>query len=116
MIERSDFDHVGLITSERREGETWLEEGRLWVTNPRTSPYHIEWLRFASDSPVTGPTRERPHVAFRVRDLAEAIADHAVVLEPTVIGDGFAKIAYIEADGALIEFMEYADPDEEGWL
>jgi hypothetical protein len=116
QFDRTRFDHIGLITEEEKPGETWLEGGRLWVTSPRDHPANVEWLRFAPDSPVTGPTRSRPHVAYRVDDLAAAIEGHDLVLEPTVIADGFATIAYVDVDGVLVEFMQYRDPEEQGWF
>jgi catechol 2,3-dioxygenase-like lactoylglutathione lyase family enzyme len=114
--DRSRFDHIGLITDRERPGERWLEGGRLWVTSPRDHPFNVEWLRFAPDSPVSGPTRTQPHVAYRVDDLAASLAGHEVVLEPTDVGDGFATVAYVDVDGALVEFIQYRDPDEQGWF
>ena len=66
---RSGFDHIGLITDDVKPGESWVEATRVWVTNPREHPYNVEWLRFEPDSPVTGPLRTEPHVAYRVDDV-----------------------------------------------
>ena len=66
------FEHIGLITNERKAGEDWVEATRVWVTNPREHPFHVEWLRYEPDSPVTGPVREKSHVAYSVENLAEA--------------------------------------------
>lgn len=66
---------------------------------------------------MTGPLRTEPHVAYRVDDLEQAIAGHEVVLGPfDPSGYGFARVAFVNADGALVEFLEYADPAEEGWF
>ena len=51
------FDHVGLITDEKKEKENWVESTRVWVTNPKEHPFNIEWLRYEMDSPVKGPVR-----------------------------------------------------------
>ncbi len=115
-FDRSRFDHVGLITDEKREGESWVEATRVWVTSPRAHPFNVEFLRFEPDSPVTGPLRTEPHVAYRVADVHEAIAGHNVLAEPFDVGDGFVTVAFVEVDGALVEFMQYANPDEEGWF
>ena len=64
-----DFDHIGLPTDVKRPNEMWVESTRVWVTSPTDSPDMIEYLRYEPDSPVTGPLREKPHVAFRVEDL-----------------------------------------------
>ncbi len=115
-IERARFDHIGVITDERREGETFVDTTRVWVTNPRAHPFHVEYLRFEPDSQVEGPAREQPHVAYRVDDLSAAIAGHELLLGPFTVGGGFCEVAFVHIDGAVIEFMQYANPDEEGWF
>jgi hypothetical protein len=116
QCDRSSFDHVGIPTEEKKEGESWVEATRVWVTSPRAHPYHIEWLRFEQDSPVTGPLRTEPHVAYRVDDVHEAMKGHVVVAEPFDVGDGFLNVGFVEIEGAIVEFMQYANPDEEGWF
>lgn len=115
-LDRSRFDHVGLITEERKPGESWVEATRVWVTSPRAHPCNVEWLRFEADSPVTGSLRTKPHLAYRVDDVYQAIRGHDVLLEPFDVGNGFLTVAFVEIDAALVEFMQYADPDEEGWF
>ena len=116
QFDRASFDHLGLVTDERRPGESWVEATRVWVTSPRADPFNIEWLRFEPDSPVTGPLRTEPHVAYRVEDVAAAIAGHDVLAEPFDVGDGFLTAAFVLAGGAVVEFMQYANPGEEGWF
>jgi len=115
-IKRSTFDHIGLITDEKKPGESWVEATRVWVTNPRADPWNVEWLRFEPDSPITGPLRTEPHVAYRVPDVHAAIKGHDVLAEPFDVGDGFLMVAFVEVGGAVVEFMQYANPDEEGWF
>ncbi len=116
QLDRSRFDHIGVPTSERKQGERWVEATRVWVTSPRAHPYHVEWLRFAPDSPVQGPLRTDPHIAYRVGDVHAALEGHSVVLEPFDVGDGFLTVAFVQVDGALVEFMQYTNPEEEGWF
>jgi hypothetical protein len=115
-FDRASFDHVGLITEERKPGESWVEATRVWVTSPRAHPFHVEWLRFEPDTPVTGPLRTESHVAYRVSDVRAAVEGHTVLAEPFDVGDGFATVAFVEIDGAVVEFMQYANPKEEGWF
>ena len=115
-IERARFDHMGVITDERHDGETFVDATRVWVTSPRAHPFHVEYLRFEPDSQVEGPTRHQPHVAYRVDDVRAAIAGHEVLLEPFTVGGGFCEAAFVLVEGAVIEFMQYANPDEEGWF
>jgi len=106
-----EFDHVGIITNEPKLGEVFVEATRVWVTDVADHPYRVEWLRFEPDSPVTGPVREIPHVAYRV-DSEDAIREAAkgmnVLLEP--FDAGFAVAGFYQTDdGAVIEFITYKD-------
>ena len=113
---RSQFDHIGVITDDVKSGESWVEATRVWVTSPREHPYNIEWLRFEPDTPVTGPLRTEPHVAYRVDDVQAAVEGLDVLAEPFDVGDGFLTVAFVIVDGAVVEFMQYANPDEKGWF
>ena len=107
------FDHIGLIAEEKKEGEDFVAATKVWVTNPNEHPFKIEWLRFEPDSPVTGPVRTQPHVAFRVDNLADAAKGLEVLLKPFDVG--FATVGFYQADdGAVIEFMEYKENKENG--
>jgi hypothetical protein len=117
QIDRSRFDHIGIVTETKQPKESWVEATRVWVTNPREHPYNIEFLRFEPDTPVTGVLRTEPHVAYRVDDLEKAIEGHEVVLEPfDATGVGMMRVAFVNVGGALVEFMQYANPDETGWF
>jgi hypothetical protein len=115
-LDRASFDHIGLITEEKKAGESWVEATRVWVTSPRAHPFHVEWLRFEPDTPVTGPLRTEPHVAYRVADVSAAVEGHEVLAEPFDVGGGFVTVAFVQIDGAVVEFMQYANPTEEGWF
>ena len=52
------FDHVGIITTEKHDDEIYVPATKVWVTDFRKNPFHIEWLRFEPDTPVTGPVRQ----------------------------------------------------------
>ena len=57
------FDHIGIVTTEKKPGEIFVAATRVWITDQEKHPYHVEWLRFEHDSPVTGPLRIGPHIA-----------------------------------------------------
>ncbi len=102
-----EFEHIGLITNEKKAGEDWVESTRVWVTNPREHPFRVEWLRYEPDSPVTGPVREQAHVAYRVEDLEKASRGLKVLLQPFEVG-GFARVGFYQyTDGSVVELMEY---------
>jgi hypothetical protein len=117
QFDRSRFDHIGVVTTEKKARESWVEATRVWVTSPRDHPFNVEFIRFEPESPVTGPLRTQPHVAYRVEDVHRAIEGHTVVLEPFPPGPAdFLTVAFVDVDGALVEFMQYSNPEEEGWF
>jgi hypothetical protein len=100
------FDHIGIVTTEKHDDEIYVPATKVWVTDFREHPFHIEWLRFEPDTPVTGPVRNMPHVAFRVDNIREAAQGLKVLLEP--FDAGLAVVGFYEtADGGVVEFMEY---------
>jgi hypothetical protein len=106
---RQAFDHVGVPTEERQAGEMWVEATRVWVTDPARHPHRIEYLRFEPDSPVTGPVRELPHVAFRVENLETAMEGAPVLLGPFQATETL-RVVFVERDGAVYEYMESSQP------
>ena len=116
QFDRARFDHIGVVTGVKQPNESWVEATRVWVTSPRAHRFNVEFLRFEPDSPVTGPLRSDPHVAYRVGDVERAIEGQTVLLEPFDVGDGFLKVAFVDAGGVMVEFMQYASPNEEGWF
>ncbi|HEX8201197.1 MAG TPA: hypothetical protein VF590_11970, partial [Isosphaeraceae bacterium] len=58
------------------------------------------------DSPVTGPVRTQPHMAFTVDDLHAALAGEQVLLGPFRAMEGL-RVAFVLKDGAVFEFMQF---------
>jgi hypothetical protein len=102
-----EFSHVGMVTDEAHEGEVFVEATRVWITDFVKHPYHVEWLRFEPDSPVSGPARNQPHVAYRVESIGEAARGMRTLIEPFEPMAGLRVGFYQASDGAVIEFMEY---------
>lgn len=101
------FEHIGLITSQKKAGEDFVEATRVWVTNPKQHPFQVEWLRYEPDSPVKGPVREKDHVAYSVENLQEAAKGLKVLMEPFEVG-GFVRVGFYEyTDGSVVELMQY---------
>ena len=100
-----EFDHIGLTSEVKRPNEMFVESTRVWVTSPTDSPEMIEYLRYESDSPVHGPLRDLPHLAFRVDDLQKEIEGKQVVLEPFHPNENLT-VVFVYAEGVVWEFME----------
>ncbi len=103
------FDHVGIPAEEKHEGEMYVEATKVWVTDPLRHPHRIEYLRFEPDSPVTGPVRDLPHIAFQVDDLDREMAGAEILLgpfDPTAT----LRVVFVRKDGAVFEFMRNSAP------
>jgi len=110
------FDHIGIITLEPHEGESWVADSQVWVTNPRLHPARIEYIR-PKEMPVV-PLEQVglwklwhwPHIAYRVENLREAIAGEQVVLGPFYPAK-FLEVAFVYKNGVILEYMQYAELD-----
>ena len=76
------FSHIGIVTTEKKPGERFVEATRVWVTDFQKHPFHVEWLRFEPDSSVRGPIRETAHVAYEVNSIKEASKGMKELLAP----------------------------------
>jgi hypothetical protein len=101
------FDHVGVPTSDKHPEEMWVEDTRVWVTNPAEHPNRIEYLRFEPDSPVKGAVRDLPHMAFRVDNLESEIGNADILLGPFRPTNEL-RVVFVKKDGAVFELMEYS--------
>lgn len=109
-----EFHHIGLPTDESHPGEYYVEDTKVWVTDPRKHPCKVEYLRFEKDSPVTGPVRDLPHVAYRVDDLDAALRGEHVLIKPFEPSPNFT-VAFVMKDGAVIEFMKFEKEGDLPW-
>jgi hypothetical protein len=110
------FDHIGIVSMEPHEGESWVEFSQVWVTNPRLHPQRIEYIR-PKEMPQVDPSNvglwklwRLPHVAYRVDDLDAALKGEEIVFGPFEPGD-FARVAFIHKDGIVVEYLEYTRLD-----
>jgi len=99
------FSHIGIPSSVMREGETYMEDAKLYVTDFAVSDNQIEWLRFEEGSPMPEALQTIAHIAFKVVDLEQALAGREILIEPFEPKEGL-KVAFILAEGAPIELMQ----------
>ena len=102
------FDHIGIVTTDKKEGEIFVPATRVWRTEAADHPFRVEWLRFEPDSPVVGPVREMPHVAYSVDDVRSAGEGMEVLLEPFDVGPRIVGF-YRTADGTVVEFVKHKE-------
>jgi len=99
------FNHIGIPSTFKRDGETYLKDAKLYITDIAANQYNIEWLRFEDDSPMPEILKTTAHVAYMVDDLEKAMEGKQTLLPPFEPMDGL-RVAFILEDGAPIEFMQ----------
>lgn len=106
------YNHLGIPTDTRREGERYLDEFKMYVSGYDTSAYGIEWMRFEPGCPLPDLVKTVPHIAFEVDDLHEAIAGKEILIEPNSPSEGVV-VAFIVENGAPIEFLQLEESSHE---
>ena len=99
------FHHFGVPTTEVQPDETFLEGAGVYVTDPETHPYKIEFLRFAADTPMPAEVCNNAHAAYIVESLDEALKGQEVIIPPFDATDEL-RCAFIKDGAAIIELME----------
>jgi hypothetical protein len=102
------YHHIGVPTTGRMPGETYLPAFKLYKSGFETSPFGIEWMRYEADSPVHELIKSVAHIAFEVDDLDEELKrrDFRLLTPPNPPSDG-VRVAMIEHNGVPIELIEF---------
>jgi hypothetical protein len=98
------FAHYGVPSDKQRENETYLEDAKLYVTEPENDLYAIEWLRFLPDSPMPDILKDTPHLAFAVDDIEAALEGKEILIEPFHPMEG-VTVAFVMHEGIPVELM-----------
>ena len=99
------FNHIGIPTTERFEGEIDLPHLKMTVSDHQSNPFGIQWQRYWEGAPYPDVVKSVPHVAFEVDDLEEALKDQKIIIAPNSPSQG-VTVAFIEAAGAPVELLE----------
>lgn len=102
------FNHLGIPTKDRFEGEIDLPHLKMTVSDHKSNPYGIQWQRFWANAPYPELVKSVPHVAFEVDDLIAELKGKKVIIQPNSPSKGLV-VAFIEVDGAPVELMQYSD-------
>lgn len=100
------FHHVGMPTTRIRDGEIYLPEIRLYITDAGQHPHRIEWVRFGPGCTLPEVLSRRAHVAFAVDDLEAALVGLQVIVPPFEPLPG-VRVAFVLDDEAPVEFLEF---------
>ena len=101
------FNHIGIPTKERFDGEIDLPHLKMTVSDHENNPYGIQWQRFWDQAPYPEVVKLVPHVAFEVDCLKAELEGKKVIIEPNSPSEGLV-VAFIEVNGVPVELMEYS--------
>ena len=105
------FNHIGIPTTARFDGEIDLPDLKMTVSDHENNPFGIQWQRYWDKAPYPDLVKTVPHVAFEVDDLIAAINGRKVLIQPNSPSKGLI-VAFIEVNGAPVELMQYVDTNE----
>ncbi|MCX6280896.1 MAG: hypothetical protein NTU51_02955 [Bacteroidetes bacterium] len=100
------YHHLGMLTTEPLEGEEYLKEYKVYHFGYGDNPYGIEWMRYEDGCKLPEIVKTKPHIAFEVHNIYEAIKGKKVIIEPNSPSEG-CVVAFIEECGMPIEFIEF---------
>jgi len=89
---------------------THIEALHIWASDHQDNPYGIQRMVYEEDCPVPELVRARPHLAFVVDDLDEALVGKDVIIAPNSPSTG-VRVAFITDRGEPVELMEFDRPD-----
>ncbi len=97
--------HIGVPTTQSKEGEIHVEGAGIYVTPPEKSPFAIEYVRFLPGSVFPESMHYDVHVAAKVDSIEKyvALADEVIVPK---MDNGDSYLCFVKKDGAIIELME----------
>jgi hypothetical protein len=99
------FNHLGIPTRARFEGEIDLPHLQMTVSDHQDNPFGIQWQRYWDGAPYPDLVKTVAHVAFEVEDLDAALQDQRVIIEPNSPSPG-VRVAFIEVRGAPVELLQ----------
>ncbi len=99
------FLHIGVPTTQEKEGASYAEGVGVYVTDPAASPFAIEYVRFMPGTIFPEEMQHDIHVAFEVDSIDEHIKNADYVITPKTDAGGM-YLSFIRKDGAIIELIE----------
>ncbi|KFJ65530.1 hypothetical protein DR81_594 [Francisella tularensis] len=107
------YHHIGIPVTEPRPGERYSPSMDMYTSGGEL-PGRVQYHRFGPKCSLDKLIQTMPHIAYKVSDLDQAIKDKNILLKPYFPIEGF-RVAIIEENGAIIEFIETDLSDEEIW-
>ncbi len=98
--------HIGIPTTQKKEGEVYVEGAEICVTAPELSPFAMEYVRFLPECTVFPQEMQYDvHVAAKVDSIDKYVELADSVIVPKM-DNGDCWLTFVRKDGAIIELME----------
>ena len=94
----AEYMHIGIPVLNKKEGMTYNEDMKFWVSRVDDYDFKIEYLKFEEGTPFPEILSKQPHVAYK----AQA---QQVIFGPADCGPG-VRLAFVIWDDAIIELYE----------
>ena len=97
--------HIGIPTTQKKDGEEYAAGAEIFVTTPEKSPFAIEYVRFLPGTVFPEEMHYDVHVAAEVDSIDEYLKHADSVIVPKM-DNGDCYLCFIKKDGAIIEMIE----------
>ena len=105
----AEYMHIGIPVLNKKEGMTYNEDMKFWVSNVDDYDFKIEYLKFEEGTRFPEILSKQPHVAYKVDSLEKYIADaDSVICGPMAANDKGDRLAFVWKDGAILELYQEA--------
>ncbi|MED7819423.1 MULTISPECIES: helicase [unclassified Francisella] len=108
-----EYHHIGIPINEARAGERYSSVMDMYTSGGEL-PSRIQYHRFGPNCPLDKLIQTVPHIAYKVTDLDMAIKGKNILLGPYFPIENF-KVAMIEENGMLMEFIQTDLTENEIW-
>lgn len=98
--------HIGIPITNKKQGMTYNEGIKLWMSNPDDYDYKIEYLKFEEGTPFPEIMHKNPHIAFQVDDAEPYIADADQIIFGPVTNEDGSRMVFIMKDDTILELLE----------
>ena len=99
------YHHIGVPTDKSIPGERYLKEHRLYHYGFEESEFGIEWMRYEENCTLPEIVKTKPHLAFEVDNLEDALQGRRIIIAPNSPSEGNI-VAFIEEDGLPVELIQ----------
>lgn len=100
------YMHIGIPVTNKKEGMTYNEDLKIWMSNPDDYEFKIEYLKFEEGTPFPEIMHKNPHVAYNVDNMETYMAEADQILVPPMELAPGVRICFIVKDDAIIELYE----------